>query len=381
MNNKTRLGLKLWAVSVILMTSACKDLIEEFREHVDDKGKNDEISISDLRLIDEYIIPYNEMVDDTPVGGLSGIDWDGRHTWYLISDDRSQFAPARFYTATLEVQSNHLDVQLTEAVTILKPDGEPFLEGDYPDPEAIRYDPDSDNLIWTSEGERANAEVDPFVRTMNTDGSYVDEFDLPRRYEMNQLEEFGPRQNGVFESLTLAMGKSGYWTAIESPLFQDGPVARPEPDYEEAPVRIAYINAAGQFGREYAYVLDPVAAPSDIFFINGVVEILSIDRYRFLALERSFSVGEGNTVKLYEVDVHGTTDVSDLESLEGASYQAVDKKLLLDFADLALSTVDNIEGMSWGPKLANSNRTLVFVSDNNFSADAVNQVIALEVLP
>lgn len=37
--------------------------------------------------------------------------------------------------------------------------------------------------------------------------------------------------------------------------------------------------------------------------------------------------------------------------------------------------------MSWGPTLANGHRSLVLISDDNFSADEVTQLLAFEVLP
>jgi hypothetical protein len=43
--------------------------------------------------------------------------------------------------------------------------------------------------------------------------------------------------------------------------------------------------------------------------------------------------------------------------------------------------LDNIEGISWGPRLANGNRTLVLVADNNFADNQVTQFLAFEVRP
>ena len=46
--------------------------------------------------------------------------------------------------------------------------------------------------------------------------------------------------------------------------------------------------------------------------------------------------------------------------------------------DLGVFT-DNIEGLTFGPKLSNGNRSLIFVSDNNFSAIQHTQVLLFEV--
>ncbi|NGY85135.1 esterase-like activity of phytase family protein (plasmid) [Bacillus megaterium] len=48
---------------------------------------------------------------------------------------------------------------------------------------------------------------------------------------------------------------------------------------------------------------------------------------------------------------------------------------------LGLSVLDNIEGISWGPKLPNGHDSLVLVSDDNFNRNQVTQFLAFEVLP
>ena len=53
----------------------------------------------------------------------------------------------------------------------------------------------------------------------------------------------------------------------------------------------------------------------------------------------------------------------------------LDKTLVVDLDDIlphldpAFPRLDNVEGMSFGPPLADGRETLVLVSDNNFSLD------------
>ncbi|MCS4511308.1 esterase-like activity of phytase family protein [Xylophilus ampelinus] len=55
-----------------------------------------------LRLIGQQTVSDAQTVGGTRVGGLSGLDYDiAGGTWILISDDRSEKNPARFYTARL----------------------------------------------------------------------------------------------------------------------------------------------------------------------------------------------------------------------------------------------------------------------------------------
>lgn len=61
------------------------------------------------------------------------------------------------------------------------------------------------------------------------------------------------------------------------------------------------------------------------------------------------------------------------------SFTPVTKRLLLNFADLGLSTVDNLEGLAFGPPLADGRLPLIVVSDNNFAPNQVTQFVALAV--
>ena len=117
---------------------------------------------------------------------------------------------------------------------------------------------------------------------------------------------------------------------------------------------------------------------------NGLVELLPIDNAGTqLALERSFSVGAGNTVKLYEARTQGATDVAGFDDLFDEStcttvpFEPVGKRFLLDFGDFVVP--DNLEGLAFGPDLPDRRRLLIVVSDNNFAPSQVTQFIALAV--
>ena len=87
-----------------------------------------------------------------------------------------------------------------------------------------------------------------------------------------------------------------------------------------------------------------------------------------------------NVVRIYEMDTSSATDISGFPSLVHVDFQAVIKRLVLDLTTLDLPKLDNIEGMAWGPKLANGHGSLVLVSDDNFNASQVTQLLAFEVL-
>ncbi len=83
------------ALCVALLMSACATgtALDNTVQH----------AVGNLRFIGEQRIPLKAVYGDTVVGGLSGIDYDPRtETWILESDDRSEYSPARFYTARLD---------------------------------------------------------------------------------------------------------------------------------------------------------------------------------------------------------------------------------------------------------------------------------------
>jgi hypothetical protein len=192
------------------------------------------------------------------------------------------------------------------------------------------------------------------------------------------------RQNLGFESLTVTPNDRYLFTAAEGALAQDGPAA--DVGQETLARFIQYDVRRGRVLSEYVYVADAVAEtpdPPDAFRVSGIVEILALDNQgTFLVMERSFSVGAGNTITLYEARIDDATDVAGINDLYDESsgtpvaFEPIEKRFLLDFDSLGL-VPDNIEGMTPGPRLPDGRYSLLIVSDNNFDPLAITQFIAL----
>lgn len=61
-----------------------------------------------LELMGQASIPHNQIFNDTPIGGLSGLSYDAKSdTYFVISDDRSDLAAARFYSFHLELNGDN----------------------------------------------------------------------------------------------------------------------------------------------------------------------------------------------------------------------------------------------------------------------------------
>lgn len=339
------------------------------------------------RLLDFVILDNDLMVDDTLYGGISGVDYDAAtDTWYLISDDRSDVNSSRFYTASIAYDDNGFtDVAIDRAVTLLDEDGEPFPnveEGGFVvDPESIRKDPHAEKLWWTSEG-AWELGLDPFVAVSNPDGTLDRVITLPEPYTSNYPEETGPRDNHNFEGLSFSPDGESLWIGLEHPLYQDGPEPSPE---SSVFLRLVNIDRDGNILREHAVELDAIDAPDDSQYLSmGMSEILVLDDNRMLAIART-TVADAdwefeNYIRIWELDLTKATDIHGVESLAGAEFTPVARRLVIDLNDAGLFPIDNIEGMAFGPNLPNGNRALVLVNDNNFDFETqVQQIVLLEV--
>ncbi|TDD78781.1 esterase-like activity of phytase family protein [Flavobacterium caseinilyticum] len=345
-----------------------------------------------LKLISSIEIPFEETFQNTKVGGLSGIDYDVKNDlYYLISDDRSMFNDSRFYTAKIRLFENKLEGIDFQSVTTLKNEiGEAYgnwytTPSTSADPEDIRFNPKTNTLVWSSEGARiltAGKEVlqDPSLNFMDLKGDFLGNVTLPENLKMQKLEK-GPRNNGTLEGITFDKKYKTIYINIEEPLFEDGDQANTS---KGGLIRLYQFNAKTKKNvAQFGYQLEPIAHepnPKGAFAVNGVSAIQYYDKKRLLVVERSYSTGtQACTVKVFLCDVKKATNVKNYASLQNQKLELASKKLVLNMDDLGIF-IDNIEGLTFGPKMANGNPSIIFVSDNNFSDKQKTQVLVFEVV-
>ena len=341
----------------------------------------------------ERELPNALQFEGTTVGGLSAISYDRAIGSYaIISDDRSQHAPARFYTARIRATAKGLQsVALTGTHPFLRQDGTVFpptvvgtdgiASSLAPDPEGIAVDPLHRRIAWSSEGERIvpttgpAALEDPWVRTASLTGRFEAQLPLAPQLHMN-AQQVGPRQNQTLEGLSFTPDGRQLFAAMEDPLHQDGT----DPTTAHgARTRVTELDArTGLPVAQYAYPLQPLFAqppatePTDT---NGLSDLASIGGGRFLVIERAFV--DRDDIRVYLADARGATDVLGRDALGSAPVHAMSKRLVVDLADVkGLPRIDNVEGITLGPRLADGRRLVVLVSDDNFSTSQVTQFIA-----
>ncbi len=354
-----------------------------------------------MRLIGHATLAHKLQFQSTTVGGLSGLDYDKeRGVYYAISDDRSDINPARFYTLKLNITADSVGPpELLKVTTLQAPNGKAYPSRrnvtpdspEVPDPESIRLRSATNTLYWTSEGDARHGQP-PFIREMRLDGSYASQVPVPAMFAFDKSGKTGVRDNKGFESLSFTPSGDTLWVATEAALVQDGPV--PAVGVPGGPIRltqfathsaqpfrqIAYIPDAIPFAPSVGGVSPPAGLTPGAMMDNGVSEIWMASETGMLVLERAWAWGVGNSLRLYWIDTDDADDVLSLPTLQGAKFKPADKVLLLDFAKAGLPRLDNTEGMTRGPTLANGNPTLVFVSDDNFNSSQITQFVAFEWL-
>ncbi|MEU7184272.1 esterase-like activity of phytase family protein [Streptomyces sp. NPDC045369] len=230
-----------------------------------------------------------------------------------------------------------------------------------------------------------SSETEPSVRRYDRSGALLGRLPLP---EALQVAPAGRAQsNQTFEGLTLAPGSGTLTAAMEGQLTGDGKDSAGRPllrfqtwqrqgsGTRPAPYRLS---------RQYAYPVDAGL---------GVSEIAALTDGRLLVLERGFTAGVGNTVRLYLADPRRASDVSGIDALPGGkAVRPARKKLLADLgACPSLGApahqpqtnplLDNIEGMAITGRPPGGRLRVILVSDDNESPKQITRLYSLTVRP
>ncbi|KAA6221793.1 esterase-like activity of phytase family protein [Streptomyces albofaciens JCM 4342] len=258
-----------------------------------------------------------------------------------------------------------------------------------------------------------SSETEPSVRRYDRSGTLLGRLPVP---DALRVAPAGRAQsNQTFEGLTLRPGGGTLTASMEGRLTGDGKdtAGRPLLRFQtwqrygarggSAPYRFGTApygsdsaphgsdsapsrsdSAPYRLGKQYAYPVDAGL---------GVSEIAALADGRLLVLERGFTAGVGNTVRLYLADPRRAADVSGVANLpDGKAVRAAHKKLLADLgACPSLGApahqpqtnplLDNIEGMTVTGRAPGGRLRLLLVSDDNESPKQITRLYELTVRP
>ncbi|MFE0414831.1 esterase-like activity of phytase family protein [Streptomyces tendae] len=271
--------------------------------------------------------------DGTYVGNLSALARDRRGSLAALSDRSSLF---RLDARTLKPRG----------VTTLADENGAAL-----DSEGLVADGDGTYLV--------SSETEPSVRRYSRTGELLGRLPVPD--DLRTAPEGRGRANGSFEGLTLLPGGRTLLASMEYPL--DGDPA------DLVRVQSWQRTRHGDFrpGAQYTYRTDPGL---------GVAEVTATPDGRLLVLERGFTSGVGNTVRLQLADRPGRgtalhkrllADLADCPSLGATAKQPQPNPLL-----------DNFEGMAVTGRSGGRLEVLV-VSDDNQNVVQTTRFLKLRV--
>ncbi|CAL9557033.1 esterase-like activity of phytase family protein [Streptomyces sp. Tu 3180] len=217
-----------------------------------------------------------------------------------------------------------------------------------------------------------SSETEPAVRRHARDGRVLDRLPVPDALKTAPAGR--ARSNGTFEGLTLLPGGRTLLASMEYALTGD--------DADTVRFQTWQRHRDGfRLGAQYAYRVDPGL---------GVPEVTALPDGRLLVLERGFTSGVGNTVRLYLADLRRATDTRGIERLTGQpGVRPVGKTLLADLVDCPSlgatagqpqpnPLLDNIEGMVITGR-AHDRLKVLLVSDDNQNGVQTTRFYALRV--
>jgi hypothetical protein len=297
----------------------------------------------------------------TPVAGLSALAVTGRDRGLALVDNIGT-TPARVYSV-------HLARPAITGVTLLtRADGTPYTGSDF-DGEGLIAEPGGRTILASSERE-------PSIRRFRlTDGREIGSLPVPSRLQVAPAGEAATNQ--TFEALAATPDHRVIFAGMEGALAGDGAGNNRIVRYQ------GRAGGAYRVAGQLAYRTDPGL---------GLVELVALGGDQLLSVERGFTAGVGNTVRIYQVSATGAPDVTGVASLSTVTDPRtwLGKRLIADIANCPPSgatakqpqpnpLLDNIEAAALGGTLPDGRRVLRLLSDDNGSATQVTRLYTLAV--
>ncbi len=335
--------------------------------------------------------PHNRL------GGFgSAIAYTGRGNRYVLVPDRGPNdgnVPYRCRMQFFDIAlvKDKLTAALVDTVMLRDSSGENFIGpssalGKTKAGTPLRLDPEGVRVGKTG-SIFISDEYGPYVYEFDRMGHRLRSLPIPAYFQIahphadQKIEKrdntTGRLPNKGMEALAITPDGTKLYGCMQSPLIQDG-------GGKSTSVRILEIPTQGGATREFLY---PLAEPR-----VAISEIVAINDRQFLVLERDGKTPPGakKFKKLFKIDLAGASDISAVAKLPVGSIPKsitpVRKELFLDMLapQFGLDTPDlpdKIEGLAFGPDLADGRHLLLVTSDNDFSGKHATHIYAFAIDP
>jgi hypothetical protein len=343
-----------------------------------------------LRLIGDFNIPSGEKFKETEIGGLSGITYDKKsNKLIVVSDDKSIINSSRFYQFEIKLDEKNFSVTPMDLITFKDSTGNVFKKHEL-DAEGITIV--GDKLYVSSEGVlNRDKPILPAFYEFSPQGNELSKLPVPDKFLPSKdpaEKKMGARDNLSFEALTSTPDGKTLFMGMEEALIQDDNLTTISHTSKTRIIKYQDLKPV----KEFLYSLDfiPVIKVAGLIVgETGLVDMAAIDENTSYTLERThLPLAKKYVIKIFKIkDIDKTQDVSQIDSVKNKEIKPVEKELVLNLEDIIPSlsekfkSLDNIEGICFGPTLPNGNKTLITVSDNNFSKNQRTQFLAFEIIP
>ena len=194
----------------------------------------------------------------------------------------------------------------------------------------------------------------------------------------------GRQANRSMEGLAISPDGSTLYGLVQSPLLQDGALSGAN-NRIGTNCRLLEMDLSSGVTREFLYQLSSASI--------GATEVLAINDHEFLVLERDGrGLNSNNTAqfkKIFRIDIAAATDISGVVNLPttGTPVGVTPVSKLL-FLDILVATgipgsqfPEKLEGITFGPDLADGRHVLVVSADNDFKNSIDNWFFAFAFDP
>ncbi len=245
------------------------------------------------------------------------------------------------------------------------------------DPEGFRFG--SDGSMYVSD------EYGPHLIQFNEDGRELKRFQLPDHFKVatpdadkkneNNLNQTGRASNRGLECLAVSEDGKHLVALMQGPLLQDG-TRTDKATVVGRNCRLIQLELATGKTTEFVYQLESQD--------NGNSEIVACGPNQYLVLERDSESGKSARYrKLILIDLSKATSISHMDKLPTGDLPSdivpVERSVYLDFLapewKLAGAAMpEKIEGLTFGPTLADGRKTLLVGTDNDFESKAASYI-------
>src|SRR5262245_41023252 len=269
-------------------------------------------------------------------------------------------------------------------------------------PDSLRLDPEGVRVSACGQTAFVSDEYGPFIYEFDlASGRRRGVVPVPNKFLIDfpsangnaeLLNNISGRQaNRGMEGLAISPDGTKLYGIMQSPLLQDHGLTPGTTTRVGTNNRIVEIDLGTGAIREFLYQLDLKS--------YGVNEILAINDHQFLVIERDGNGGNSAAFKkIFKIDITGATDIRNdvpIPSLPETSTPSgvtpVTKVAfinLLDFTNPAqppfipqATFPEKIEGLAFGPDLADGRHVLVVTNDNDFITTQANRFFVFAIDP